>query len=57
MVRLNEAFRTWGDHGRGSSITLAHSGMALTASGGAGSAVVQAPNTGAANQVWDLVRA
>ncbi|MFF1904463.1 RICIN domain-containing protein [Kitasatospora sp. NPDC058218] len=57
MVRLNEAFRIRGDHGRGFSITLAHSGMALTASGGAGSAVVQAPNTGAANQVWDLVRA
>lgn len=57
MVRMNQAFRIRGDHGAGYTITLAHSGLALTAPAQAGGAVTQAPATGAADQLWDLVPA
>ncbi|MEV7359063.1 RICIN domain-containing protein [Kitasatospora sp. NPDC091276] len=57
MVRMNQAFRVRGDHAGGYRITLAHSGLALTAPASAGGSVTQAPDTGADGQRWDLVPA
>lgn len=51
----NQALRMRGDAASGYLITFAHSGMALTATGGLGSPIVQEPVTRAADQMWDLV--
>lgn len=37
------------------TIYISHSGLALTSTGGAGSAVVQKADTGAANQRWEII--